>query len=341
MPIQSKDLFFSRLAFLTFPMPTSPTPPRAARSISPSPARSSPAESAMSDTSENDNPEHLTIQLNIRKLPALAAHNRKLGDLPDPPTWRHSCKEDTFHILCARIRGCIPTNLPGVRWPIDGQPYVKPSKHATAKLFQLLDENTYLESLQKAWRMEIKRGVSPEDVVVHIFAYVQYPEARVSTSVVSAAAGGGTTIHRATASRRAAATERIQQAIDDGQIQAPGPISRIFLTQRLAQDARLPDPEEPLPLPETATYRQAQYLNSQIEQVNQRRDAEEEEHVSKYQKLEFRIQGAVLSFEVNVGNMRSILGLPQHGLDGLGRLGRVDLPRPQDDMEDVDHQDSD
>jgi hypothetical protein len=320
-------------------MSTSPTPPPAAGSVSTSPTPQSPAGSASSDDVEDNNPEHITIQLNLRKLPALAAHNRKLGDLPDPPTWRHSCKEDTFHILCARIRGCIPTNLPGVRWPIDGQPYVKPSKHATAKLFQLLDEDNYLDSLRKAWKMEIKRGVSPADVVVHIFAYVQYPEARAGAPVVNTGEGNVATIHRATASRKAAAGERIQQAIDTGQLQTPGPITRIFLTQRMAQDARLPEPDEPVT--NTATFRQAQHLDSQKEQLDRRREAEEEEHVSKYQKLEVRIQGAVLAFEVNVENLRSILGLPQHGLDGIGRLEQVTLPRPQGDMEDIDHEDSD
>ncbi|KAF8924755.1 hypothetical protein BGZ58_001444 [Dissophora ornata] len=146
---------------------------------------SSPTPSLAPSSSKDDSrvpdalnvPENIQIKLHLRKGTPLV-QCRSTKDLPDPPSWGHNWERDSFSILCARIRECVPADLPGVEWSADALPYVKPTRHSAGRSYQQLDEHNFVDRLKKAWRMEERRLGDVTKIVVPIFAYLTNPETR-------------------------------------------------------------------------------------------------------------------------------------------------------------------
>lgn len=282
-------------------------------------ARSSPS----SSSEEPDTiPNEVTIQLNLRKAPALAAHNRSIANLPDPVPWQHNWERDSFHILCARIRDSLPARLPGVGWPRDALPYVKPTRHATAKLFLEMDEDNFEDRLKQAWRMELRRLGDHSGIIIHIFAYLKYPDARPGAVAGNSGRNTGSRIQRAIGPRKAAALERINEAVNRGQMAAPGRIIKSMLSQRIAQDVRPPEPEVAVEVPETATFVQQQHLDGSRRRFERIRGAQDELDQADYRRVRIRIEGVVLPIEFDVNSLGLALGLPQFDMAALVRTPR-------------------
>lgn len=320
--------------------PTTTPSPTSSSSSLPEPEPLSPPHPApsRSPSEELDSvPEEVTIQLNFRKAPALAAHNRRVANLPDPAPWQYNWERDTYNLLCARIRDSIP-KLPGVRWEHGAVPYVKPTRHATAKLFLQLDEDNFLARLKQAWRMEERRLGEDSEIVLQIFAYLTYPDTRPYAATGSAGRNANSTIQRATGPRKAAAAQRLSDAVASGKMTALGPITQQMFVQRLAQNARQPEPDEDITIPQTATYVQAQHLDAERARFERTRKAQDQLDQSTFRRVRMRIEGDLY---IDVSDLRSILGILQFDLNGLGNILPHPVPRPQEDVEDVDHADPD
>ncbi|KAE9056367.1 hypothetical protein PF006_g32699, partial [Phytophthora fragariae] len=88
-------------------------------------------------------------------------------------------------------------------------------------------------------------------------------------------------------------------------------------------------------VPETATFRQMQHLDA-VGAANPPEDRDE----AVFQTIHVRINGSTeLQLTFNVQGLRAILGLPSHNAMGSGIFSAfVPPPEPEEDIEDVDHQ---
>ncbi|KAE8978733.1 hypothetical protein PR002_g24629 [Phytophthora rubi] len=144
--------------------------------------------------------------------------------------------------------------------------------------------------------------------------------------------------HAGDATRRRATRNRIQQAAEDiDEFLAERPNVQVGVIARthweMAQ-ARQPAGTS-VAVPETATFRQMQHLDA-VGAANPPEDRDE----AVFQTIPVRINGSTeLQLTFNVQGLRAILGLPSHNAMGSGIFSAfVPPPEPEEDIEDVDHQ---
>lgn len=269
-------------------------------------------------------PDALKVRLHIRKGQPLT-RCRVTKELPDTKTWEHRLGpdlQDSYGVFLERIRQHIQ-NTPSIDWPRDSVPYLQPTHSTPQKSYQRLDENSFDASIKKAWRAEAKRLNNPSQVFINIFVYV------ADRRATAAAAGGHNTLQRATQARIQAATERLNAS--DLTL---GPITTRLFVRDLAQRDQ---PEGSLVVPDNNTFRQSQHLDREIDALNRRTEQERTESALEFRRVR-------VTLDVNVHDLRQVLGLPGVNLNGLATADvapAAALPRPQHDMPDVDHSDSD
>ncbi|KAF9198297.1 hypothetical protein BGZ49_000916, partial [Haplosporangium sp. Z 27] len=228
--------------------------PGPSNGASPSSIRPSPAHAL---------PDVIKVKLHLRKgVPQ--ARCRSTKDLPEPKTWDHNFKEDSFIVFCERIRSRIP-DISGLLWHVDDSPYVQPSHNAPQRCYIRLSEDNYYSQLTRAWRMEARRLNDCTRVFVHIFVYLSNSENRSKTESHE--------IQRGTQTQIQTAYRLIASAVEKQILPAIGPITTAYYARHIARLPRLPSNEE-LELPQTNTYQQLQHLDTQMEGLKRKKQEE-------------------------------------------------------------------
>ncbi|KAI1307324.1 hypothetical protein EDD11_004532 [Mortierella claussenii] len=149
---------------------------------------SSPSSNTIKDSEENSRPipasairpapDNVKIKLHLRRgEPQVRCRASK--DLPKPITWVHSLKDDTYSVLCARIRASV-AGVAGVEWPNGGHPYIRPTHTATQLNYLELNEDNCSQQITKAWRAESKRLEHSGEEYINLFIYLSRPEQRAT-----------------------------------------------------------------------------------------------------------------------------------------------------------------
>ncbi|KAF9191294.1 hypothetical protein BGZ51_007472 [Haplosporangium sp. Z 767] len=115
-------------------------------------------------------PPTIQIKLHVRKGQP-QVRGRLSKDLPKPVTWDHKSNEDTYGILCARIRAKHP-RVVGLVWPADAHPYIQPSHHSSQVNYKRLDDDNSDGLIAKAWRLEERRLKGNGTIYVNVFIYL-------------------------------------------------------------------------------------------------------------------------------------------------------------------------
>lgn len=195
--------------------------------------------------------------------------------------------------------------------------YLKPTVHATQKDFVALTAANYRDRISQARSNYQKRKKMVGPFVVEVFVF-----AAKKTSHDG--------IRRATVSRVLQAAQSIDQYLVNNIDIHIGEIAR---THWAVTHARHPEDAQ-LSVPDTATFRQAQYLDEM-------RTSHDREQLpsSDFWTVTVRLNGSSdLQLSININELRAALGLPGYNLTAEGIFHSFVPPEmPVDDVEDVDH----
>lgn len=282
-------------------------------------------------------PDRITIVLHYR-IGAPLQQTRPRKNLPGPSPILYAWGEDDYDILCSKIRRKVE-DIPraaNVEWKRGSNPYLQPHHTATANHYLKLEEGTCNTLLRKAWIKEYRRTTN-DDVVCNVYVYLN--ENRVvpietAGSTVTAALPGQA-FRRATQNRILTQTAVIQQQPD---LQHLGPMETAYLARTTA---RLPPSNAPITVPLTNTFRQMRHLDQQAASLRQRQEQVAEAEQQIWKTVSIRVAGVVWKVEVSAKEFREFMGLPDMNLNGLANFQEAEINNPQDDIEDLDHPESD
>ncbi|KAF9964449.1 hypothetical protein BGZ73_001869, partial [Actinomortierella ambigua] len=182
---------------------------------------------------------------------------------------------DNFVVLSARIKSVLRRlQIPGEKyeWPSE-EVYLKPFHNSPQAKFQPLDDTCVEERIKQAWRNEAARTRSENDVVVHLFVYLTLEAGQtvptVRTTGGSSAARPTASIHRGTAASFARALSAIDRHnILPGVSQITAPLARQTLARDLSRNpSRLPPDGEEISIPTNPSYRQAESIDRQRQEL--------------------------------------------------------------------------
>ncbi|KAG0293342.1 hypothetical protein BGZ98_002216 [Dissophora globulifera] len=107
----------------------------------------------------------------------------------------------------ARIEGYI-SGLAGVRFPVDGRPYLQPTNNTYQRNFVELTEENFEQELANTWRKEARRlnSVSGDGVKLQLYVYLE--------SLVNTNGAGNAGVRRTTTHRIQAANPIVDQAVE-------------------------------------------------------------------------------------------------------------------------------
>jgi hypothetical protein len=348
------------------PAPTQHSPTLSQRSFTPTQRSLSPTpfEEARTDSHEpqshplprpirraptvvqHDLPSAISIRINFR-IGQPQTHTRVRQSLPRPDLWEYRWDEHTQDILCSRIQRRI-AGVPGVEWPVQSDPWLQPKHNAAFLQFLPLDEGSCDFKLKQAWHREAKRLGNGSQVVLNMFVYLSE-----TTHIRGQGAGSGSrgslaqpigsrteTIRRATQGRIVEARARISREVENGHMDQLGNIRMAHYAVHLAR--RAPHPEaERLEIPTTNTFRQMEHLDRRAEALRQETETARTTRHDEYFTVEMKMGPNIFQVEVKVEDMRKMLGLPDMDLNGLANFRQEEVNDPAEDMDDIDHEDSD
>ncbi|GMF48186.1 unnamed protein product [Phytophthora fragariaefolia] len=102
--------------------------------------------------------------------------------------------------------------------------------------------------------------------------------------------------------------------------------------------ARLPE-GTPLAVPDSATFHQLQHVDAQQAALDQALEAEQLLTVSEYRVVRVKLHGVPVPLQVNVGDLREALGLPNYSLRPPFRAAtNIETPAPATNITDEEHE---
>jgi len=211
--------------------------------------------------------------------------------------------------------------------------YSKRTKQAIQSTFVPLNEDNFAEVLRSRWsrisQHEVNRWTSEDSTPAESFQFEFFVyKPRQQRAPVS-------TIRRATARGIARARQRIQQYMEENNVE----IGEIELQHLAVMNARRPEGSA-LEIPRDNTTLQARRIDRERRQLQDQNDEAEAQRNNNLQPLRVVISGTMVELQVDVRSLRTALGLPQHNLFWDGVFNEYNHERiPEDqDGEDVDHQ---
>lgn len=267
-------------------------------------------------------PARLTCRLTIKSdQPQTACRDRSApADFVFPV-------EDGFRLLQARVGELFESSV-AMQWSTEMVISVTMSNNAPQKDYAVLQQrpDDFRMQLERVWRMTRLRRNGQAEFVLMLFVYVPKVQEIRPTS-----------LRRAKEGRINEQIPRVAAFIASQGIQI-GPASQLYLA---TTQARLPE-EAPIQVPTSATFRQLQCIDALDAEMRQRQVTDHEASSREYQLVRVKIQGVPVALEVNVADLRSVLGLPGYSLRPLFRPPvHIDTPDPFNDIEDTDHIDQD
>jgi hypothetical protein len=228
---------------------------------------------------------------------------------------------DGYSVLRAMAEEHFLNRLPG-QWRSEFDIYVKPSNNAKLKQFETIcqERAALLTQLGKVWHRARLRHNGHAGFELELFVYVPKPEAQ-------------TTLRRATAARIQEQMPRVAAFLREQQVEA-GPASQQYMA---VTQARLPD-DSPMAVPDNTTFRQLQYIDNQQAAMERPIAAKGLEASSEYGAVRVKLQGVPIPLQVNISDLRNLLGLPNYSLLPPFRAPpNIDTFAPANNIDDVDH----
>jgi hypothetical protein len=287
-------------------------------------------------------PETITIVLHLR-IGQPFTHTRLRKWLPGPSAIPYSWKDDDYDFLCVKVRRRISAIPQAVEWVTGSHLYLQPHNTATGNHYIQLDSANCDSELRKAWHKEYRR-TKRSDIVCNIYAYLKNNQVEVteptgatgstSTSVRPRGQPAAPAFRRATQGRIMEQTARIAVQPD---LQHLGPMTTAHLARTMA---RRPQSDAPIEVPRTSVFRQMQHIDTEASHLRQRQAHENEERLQVLKPFQIEVAGIPVKIMMSVSALRAFLELPDMSLNGLANFQEAEINDPQENIEDVDHADS-
>ncbi|OWZ06404.1 hypothetical protein PHMEG_00021346 [Phytophthora megakarya] len=260
-------------------------------------------------------PENLTCRLFINNgQPLGSGHDKVLHS----PTFVFQIAHG-YHVFRVKVEEVFDSHLRG-QWRDGFVIYFKPTNNASKKDLQVLatDPNLMRVQLDTAWRKARLREGGQSSFVLELYVYVPNLTDQF------------TTLRRATAARIQEQAPRVAAVLREQGI-AAGPARQNYM---LVIQARLPD-GTPITVPDDTTFRQLQQVDAQQAAMEGTMQAQQQQATAAHPHLD---SGPM---QVNVGDLRAVLELPNYSLRPPFRPPpSTTTSAPVDDIVDADHIDS-
>ncbi|KAF4147104.1 hypothetical protein GN958_ATG03733 [Phytophthora infestans] len=226
--------------------------------------------------------------------------------------------EEGYAVLKEKLRLLVKDDS-AVTWPADAGVYIKATVNARQSDYKRLPEDAeaFSQLLRKVWG----RRKSPSQRLA-LFMYVN----RVKKS---------NPIHRATAVRMAQASRNIAETLRSENREAPGPAS---LEYWATVQARQHD-DAPVVQPNNETFRQLNYIDARARQHQHEVAAATSAANAETRRIHIMINGVLVPIDLNIQEVRSVLGLPGYDLQPPFRKRAVRTVAVPEDAVDLDHAD--
>ncbi|KAG9401221.1 hypothetical protein AC1031_009977 [Aphanomyces cochlioides] len=185
--------------------------------------------------------------------------------------------------------------------------------------YTVADESNFNSTAKSAWSYHCKKA-NPGDFSLELFVYLEKEDKNAQQ------------IRRATSDRVALMSQRILSVERQRQ---PGPSELQYLSTTFARQIEEPDFAN---LPQTRTTQQLRHVDEQVERISQQRESNIVATAAEFCEVRTQINGVVVPIQVNVADLRRILGLPPYPLLAPFRPP-VASAAPSTNVEDVDHED--
>lgn len=212
-------------------------------------------------------PDTISLQISLRNGEPLT-HRRTRKNWPDITIWRFRWDEDYLSSLVAKARR--RTTLPALKdfeWPSSETLYVKPTHNTSQQNLLRLDPQDYERKLKRAWTTDARRLRDADEVIVEVFAYLTDAQARP---------GRQDQIRRSSQHGIQEGHHLIESAIDQGHLPKLGAMTTAYLARHLFKKVQ-PTTTDQIEVPQSVTFRQLQYLDSETEALNQRTSVQHKE----------------------------------------------------------------
>ncbi|KAG9407543.1 hypothetical protein AC1031_002255 [Aphanomyces cochlioides] len=198
---------------------------------------------------------------------------------------------------------------------------VKPGVHTKQVDYLVVNNSNLTETASIAWTNSQMKA-NPGSFHLESFVYLKKSSTNPQT------------IRRATEDRINEMTQRI---LSVEWTETPGPATTRYMATQMARQIGTPDFVN---LPNNPTIAQLSHIDQQAASIRsdlQNRNARESD---EYRPVRFRINGDVVTMQVNLTDMRLALQLPPYSLIAPYR-SPIQQSKPTTNMEDIDHKPSD
>jgi hypothetical protein len=280
-------------------------------------------------------PDQYRVCMNIRVGRPLHTH-RAINGLTAVP-WT-ILRQDSLSVLLEQVQVRLqPHN--GYVWPEPKTLYLQPYKNTPqTRLTELCAENME-EQFATSFQFSSTRVRSQPAPTLQLWVYLN------SSSPTTRTPANPATLRRSSAPRVAEAHRRITERLRDPEMASVaatvGQLSRTHWATTIARNPAADNNDFVVNPPTTNTFRQCNYLDREIQQLNNRDRDRATQHNSETATLTVEIYGHRLPITINKREWMAAFGLPSINLSGLGNF--VEDPpttiNPEDDMDDIDHAD--
>ncbi|KAG2771128.1 hypothetical protein PC129_g17932 [Phytophthora cactorum] len=238
-------------------------------------------------------PELLTCRLSIKNGEPFGASRDKV---PPSPAFLYKLSEG-YSILRKKIEEHFESKLPG-QWKPTFDIYLKPSNNAKQKQFEIVCQETValLAQVKEVWNRARRRRNGQARFELELFIY--FPKQETPTP-----------LRRACAARIQEQPPRVAAFLREQQVEA-GPASERYMAVTLA---RLPE-GTPLEVPDSVTFRQLQHIDVQQATIDGAMTVQLQQSAGEYQVVRIKIHGVPVPVQVNIGDLREALELPNYSL---------------------------
>jgi len=212
--------------------------------------------------------------------------------------------------------------------------YFRRTKNAVQSNYQEMTEENFEELLRARWakitRADVDKWAEDENktpqqkAVFEFFVYKPRERRRRANQ-----------IQRATQARIADAMQRLTERDNQNDVYR-GPIERNHVA---VVNARRPDEEQDIVVPNDNTTRQARRLDQMRVQLQAENEQAAAARNAEYKPITIELNGVEVQVRVKVASLREALGLPQHNLihNGIYHGYNHDPVAPEEDQEDEEH----
>ncbi|KAG3035844.1 hypothetical protein PC121_g392 [Phytophthora cactorum] len=262
-------------------------------------------------------PELLNCRLSIKNGEPFDACRDKV---PPSPACLYNVSEG-YNILRKKIEEHFESKLPG-QWKSTFDIYLKPSNNAKQKQFEIVCQETValLAQGKEVWNRARRRRNGQAGFELELIIYVPKPEAPTS-------------LRRASAARVQEHVPRVAAFLREQQVEA-GPASERYMA---VTQARLPE-GTPLEVPDSVTVRQLQHIDAQQAIIDGTMTVQQQQSAGEYRVVRIKIHGVPVPVQVNIGDLREVLELPNYSLRPPFRPpANTGTPEPATNIEDEEH----